>query len=90
METLSEFIFAGLLAIGSFILSVMQFREKGICMNTAYLFASSKERKQMNKKLHYRQFGVVFAFLTVIFLCLAAEIMWNTGWLLQVIRVGQN
>lgn len=35
----------------------------------------------MDKAPHYRQSAVVFAFLGVIFLLLAGELYWHTGWL---------
>lgn len=35
----------------------------------------------MDKRRHYRQSGIVFAFLSSIFLCMAAEFGFETGWL---------
>ena len=59
----------GVLALFCLIVSVMQFMEKGPLMNNAWIWATRKEREAMDKKLHYRQSGVVFAFLSVIFYC---------------------
>ncbi len=87
MENLITAIIVTLLAIGCCVISILQFREKGILFNNEYIFASKQEREKMDKKPHYRQSGVVFAFLAIIFLCLAVEIMTKTGWLLNLIWI---
>ena len=84
MERLIGSLFVGLLAVSSCVVSIVQFRGKGVCLNNAYLFACPKERAQMDLKIHYRQSGVVFALLTAIFLCLAVEIIGKTGWLFKI------
>ncbi|MBF4691515.1 DUF3784 domain-containing protein [Fusibacter sp. Q10-2] len=43
------------MSITAFIISYMQYKEKGFLFNNAYLYASKKERNEMNKKPHYRQ-----------------------------------
>ncbi len=70
-----------LLSIACAVISVFQFKEKGVLFNNAYLFASKQEQETMDKKPHYRQSGIVFAFLSSIFLCIAAECVLKTGWL---------
>lgn len=70
-----------LLAIGCGIISVMQFREKGILFNNAYILSSKQEREKIDKKPHYRQSAVVFALIAIIFLCLSVEVVTKTGWL---------
>ena len=40
-----------------------------------------REKEKMNKAPHYRQSGVVFAFLSALFLCIAAECILKTSWL---------
>ncbi len=74
-------IFCGAIAIGCAIISVLQFCEKGFLFNNAYIWASPKERETMDKKPHYRQSGVAFAFIAAIFLCMALECLLQTGWL---------
>ena len=64
-----------LLAIGCCIISIFQFKEKGFLLNNAYLYASKQEREHMNKTPHYRQSGIVFAFLSGFFFSLAAELI---------------
>lgn len=71
----------GALAIASLLISIAQFREKGLLINNAYLWASERERETMDKKPHYRQSGVVFAFSAAIFLVIALECAFATDWL---------
>ncbi|MGO5358806.1 DUF3784 domain-containing protein [Anaerofustis sp. LCP19S3_F7] len=58
-------------------ISILQLSCKGPLLNNAYLFASKKERENMNKKPHYRQTGIVFLFLSAIFLCLLINIIFK-------------
>ena len=60
------FVFA--LAIISFIVSLFNFFEKGYLFNNAYIYASEKERKTMDKKPYYRQSAIVFCLVGVIFI----------------------
>lgn len=80
-------IIIAILAIGCLLISIFQFKEQGFLLNNAYLFATQQQRKRMNKKPYYRQSGIVFAFLAAILLCLAAEIMAETGWLLYIVWI---
>ncbi len=70
-----------LLSITCAVISVFQFKEKGFLFNNAYIYASKQERETMDKKPHYRQSGIVFAILSSIFLCIAAECVLEIGWL---------
>ena len=58
-------------------ISILQLSCKGPLLNNAYLFVSKKERENMNKKPHYRQTGIVFLFLSAIFLCLLINIIFK-------------
>lgn len=69
-------IFLVALAIGVFVISYLQFQERGYLFNNAYLWASKEERRQMDenkerKKPHYRQSGFTFLFLGTGFFALA-------------------
>ncbi len=75
----------GALALACLIISIRQFQEKGFLFNNAWLWASEKERRTMDKKPHYHQSGVVFAFLTAIFFCVMLECLFQFGWL-RIIR----
>lgn len=68
-----EVMLSLVLAIVSFIISICSFKEKGFLLNNAYMFASEQERKEMDKKPHYRQTAIVFCLLGVVFLLFAIE-----------------
>lgn len=70
-----------LLSMACAVISVFQFRRKGFLFNNAYLYAGKREKEKMNKAPHYRQSGVVSAFLSALFLCIAAECILKTSWL---------
>lgn len=72
------------LGIGAFIISYLQFKEKGYLFNNAYFGASQEERRQMDKnkeskKPHYRQSGLAFMFIGFIFFTYASYAA--TGWI---------
>ncbi|MBQ3010223.1 MAG: DUF3784 domain-containing protein [Oscillospiraceae bacterium] len=77
-------IIIGLIAVASFIISILQFKEKGFLFNNAYIWASKEERQRMDRRPHYRQSGVVFSLIGILFLLLALEVLLNAGWLLYV------
>lgn len=60
------------LSAGAFTIGYRQYKEKGFLLNNAYIYASKKERDEMNKKPFYRQssriftmFGSMFSFMTI-------------------------
>ena len=57
----------GILALVCFVLSWRQFREKGYLFNNAWIYATKKERESLNKKPYYRQSGIVFCLLGLLF-----------------------
>ncbi len=75
----------GVVGIACFIVSWFQFHEKGFLLNNAYIYASKKERESMNKKPYYKQSGVVFVFIGILFLINAVELIFQTDWLLYVV-----
>ena len=71
------------LAVGILFISYLQFKGKGYLFNNAYFWASKEERRRMDEnkestKPHYRQSAVVFLFLGISFLAIAAY--FATGW----------
>ena len=70
-----------LLSMACAVISVFQFRGKGFLFNNAYIYAGKREKEKMNKAPHYRQSGVVFAFLSALLLCIAVECVLKTSWL---------
>lgn len=58
-----------------FVLSIRSFLEKGFLLNNAYLYASKKQREEMDKKPYYRQSAVIFFMIGIVFLLIAAAIL---------------
>ena len=77
--------FLSLISLSFIIGGYFQFKEKGILFNNAYLYASAEERKNMNKKPHYRQSAVVFIVLGLVFLLVAIESIIHSGWMFNVV-----
>lgn len=74
------------LAFGAFVISYLQFKEKGYLFNNAYFWASQEERKQMDKnkerkKTHYRQSGFTFIFIGISLLVFAIYIATDWTWM---------
>ena len=78
-------IFCLAVSVGSFAVSILQFRGKGPLLNNAYLYATPRERKNMDTRPHYRQSGVVFALIGVIFLLNALMIVTGWKWLMILV-----
>lgn len=84
---MGEFILASIafiISIAMFVISFRSFKEKGFLFNNAYIYASKEERETMDRKPHYKQSAIVFLMLGIVFLLIAAEIIWETGWLFYV------
>ena len=77
----------GIMSIACFVLSYLQFNEKGFLFNNAYIYASKQEREVMDKKPHYRQSGIVFLLLGIIFAINAVDVILKTGWLFYIVIV---
>lgn len=80
-------IILGIVAIVCLVFSFLQFNEKGFLFNNAYIFASKKERETMDKKPHYKQSGIIFLMIGIIFLIDAVEMIIKTGWLFCLVIV---
>ena len=77
----------GIVAVACFIFSYMQFNGKGFLFNNAYIYSSKEERKVMDKKPHYKQSGIVFLMIGIIFTINAVDMILKTGWLFYVVIV---
>ena len=82
---MSTFIILCIIAIDCFIFSYLQFNEKGFLFNNAYIYASKQERETMNKAPHYRQSGIVFLLLGIIFAINAIDVILQTEWLFYIV-----
>ncbi len=81
MDNTIEFIIASLFTIVCFILSYLQFSEKGYLLNNSYIFASKQDREKLNKKPYYKQSGVVFLLIGIVFLTIALDIIFKEHFL---------
>lgn len=87
VASMVEIIIISVVAIICFVLSYFQFKEKGVLFNNAYIYASKQERDTMDKKPHYKQSGMVFLMIGMIFLINAVEVVLKTGWLFYLVIV---
>ena len=85
MEDIIGAIGLGIVAIMCFVFSYLQFNEKGFLFNNAYIYASKEERKLMDKKPHYKQSGIVFLMIGIIFAINAIDMILKTGWLFYLV-----
>lgn len=70
-----EIILCLILATAAYILSICQFKEKGIPLNNSYLYASKEERSKMNKKPYYRQSAIILGIIGIIFTLFAIQLI---------------
>ena len=87
MENIIGAMILLVVAILCFVFSYLQFHEKGFLFNNAYIYASEKERENMDKKPHYKQSGVVFLLIGAVFAINAVDMILKTGWLFYVVIV---
>ncbi len=73
-----------LISLIFFVLGYFQYKEKGVLLNNAYIYASKEERNRMNKRPHYRQSAVVFVMIGIMFLLNAIEMFFRIGWMFYV------
>ena len=85
MENIIVTVVLGLVALGCFVISFFQFKQKGFLFNNAYIYASEKERETMDKKPHYIQTGVIFGFIGLIFTVNAINVVLKKNFLLFVV-----
>ena len=78
-------IVLGVIAIICFVFSYLQFNEKGFLFNNAYIYASKQERKNMDKKPHYKQSGIGFLLIGFIYLINTVNIILQTVWLVYLV-----
>lgn len=85
MGNIIAMIVLSVIAIVCFIFSYLQFRQKGFLFNNAYIYASKQERKTMDKKPYYKQSGIVFALIGIIFSINAIDVILQTSWLFYLV-----
>ena len=85
MEKIVIAAILGAIAVICFIISYRQFHEKGFLFNNAYIYASKKERETMDKSPHYRQSGIVFALIGLVFLINTLVLIYPVRWLFRLV-----
>ena len=81
MENIIAVCVIWVFALAAALLSVLAFRHKGPLLNNAWLFASKKERESMDTAPYYRQSGVVFALIAMVFLLNGSAALLEAVWL---------
>ena len=69
------FAVAALLVIAG----IRSFQNRGYLFNNAYIYASEEERKTMDKRPYYRQSGVVFLLLGLLFTIIGISVVLQNG-----------
>ena len=80
-----------LLGGGLFFLGIRQLLERGYLFNNAWIYATKKERESLNKKPYYRQSGVVFCLLGLLFTVIGLYAILQDGrllWLVAALAAG--
>ena len=80
-------IILGMIAVVCFVISYLQFKEKGFLFNNAYIYASKQERETMNKKPHYRQSAIVFLLIGIIFLLNGLSVLLSANWVFFLVII---
>ena len=70
-----------IISIICFVISYRQFTQKGFLLNNAYIYASQKDKENINKKPYYKQSGFVFMLIGMIFVIDGIEIILKTDYL---------
>ncbi len=78
---------ASIIATIFFLIGGFQLNEKGIPLNNAYFYASKKECETMDKKPYFRQSGIAFTLIGIVFMLHSIELLLNTGWLMIAANV---
>lgn len=74
-------IVLSIIATICFVCSYLHLNEQGFLFNNSYIYASKQEREMMDKKPHYKQSGIVFGLIGVLFLINALEMLIKADWL---------
>lgn len=84
MEEIVTAIILLAMGIGALAISIRSFQEKGFLLNNAYLYASKKERENMDKKPHYWQTAIVSLLAGIALLLGAVAFISGSGWVLYI------
>ncbi len=85
MEYLAGVIVLGVITVICVIYGILQLNGKGFLFNNAYIFASKQERETMDKKPYYKQTGIIFLMIGMIFLINTLALAFQKSWLFCLI-----
>ncbi len=77
----------GLISVIFFIFAYRQYKEIGIPINNAYLYASKKQRAEKNFSPHYRQSAGTFFLIGLLFLLQALQAIFAFPWFVTAFSV---
>ncbi len=85
METplLITALFTFLISVAAFVIAYFQAKEKGPVFTNTYIYATKKEREEMDKKPEYRLAKIVFMMVGIAFLLITAGCI--TNWIVLFI-----
>ena len=63
------------------VLGIVSLCGKGFLFNNAYIWASKKEREQMDKRPYYKQTGIVFILIGVMIAIFGLDVLFKAGWI---------
>lgn len=69
-----------LVSLALIILSIRSFLQKGYLFNNSYIYATEKERENMDKKPYYHQSGIVFLMIASFFLLDGIGLLFSLDW----------
>lgn len=75
----------GIVAAICLVIAIRHFMGHGFLLNNEYLYATKEEREKMDKTPYYRQSGVIFAMISIVFALDAIEIIYQMKWLTQLV-----
>ena len=74
-----------LISLFSFVISVCSFMKKGFLVNNAYIYAFKLCAVSKISCAHYRQSGIVFLCLGLVFLLNGFNLIFKTDWILYLV-----
>ena len=75
MKEIIVAILLGAIAVGCYVVGILQLLGKGFLLNNAFIYASKEEREKLDKKPYYKQSGIVFCSLGTIFVFNAINVV---------------
>ena len=87
MEKVILAIILGIVSSVCFVISFLQLCEKMTLLNNTYIYSSKSQREAMDKKPYYKQSGVIFGLVGIIFLLNTIEAILQTNWLFYLVML---